>query len=177
MKISKRILALIEREKTVRLDLGCGRRKQPGFIGVDKVRRPDTDIVHDLEVFPWPIPSNCATTVVLSHAWEHLKPWLTLDFMAEMHRICRDGAQEMISAPYGLGARYVQDPTHCNPSNEATWGYWDNRHPLWEIYQPPVFHIEYYEIIPVGGDRDFNCILRCCKPAAGATCEHVGVSQ
>jgi len=168
----QQIAALVDRHKAVKLDLGCGSSKQPDFIGIDSRKLPGVDVVWDLESFPWPLPSNCAQFVLMSHFWEHVKPWLTLPFMVELHRVCRDGAQVAVAGPYGAESRYVQDPTHCNPSNEATWFYWDNRHPLWGVYQPPVFHVESYELMPVAGMRDFNCLLRACKPAKGEKCKH-----
>ena len=154
----------------LRLHLGCGPNKQAGFFGVDSRRLPGVDLVHDLEVFPWPLPDSVTRLVVMSHFWEHIHPKLTLRFMAELHRVCQHGAEIAIAAPYGNGFRFTQDPTHCNPSNEATFLYWDLRHPLWEVYQPPVFHLTYYEIIPAGHDRDFNARLICCKPEDGKTC-------
>lgn len=156
---------LLRAKQGVRLDLGCGEGKQAGFLGIDKRKTQHVDIVHDLERFPWPLPDNCASAVVISHFWEHLKPWLTFDFMAELHRVCQPGANVFISAPYAMGFRYVQDPTHCNPSNEATWCYWDDRHPLWEVYKPKaVFYVVSYEVVPVGGDKDFNAVLHVVKP-------------
>lgn len=162
----KQITALIRAKQGVRLDLGCGAHKQEGgFLGIDKRKTPAVDIVHDLERFPWPLPDNVASCAVLSHFWEHIKPWLTLDFMAELHRVCKPDAQVFVSAPYALGFRYVQDPTHCNPSNEATWCYWDNRHPLYEVYKPAgVFHLLSYEVVPAGADKDFNAVLQVVKP-------------
>lgn len=174
----REVAALVKQRGAVRLDLGCGPNKQAeDWIGVDTRKLPGVDVIHDLEVMPWPIPSSCAQTVVMSHFWEHIKPWLTLSFMAELHRVCQDGAQVMISAPYGNGSRYIQDPTHCNPSNEGTWFYWDSNHPLWGVYKPPVFHVEYYERVPIGGGTDFNCMLRVCKPGRGKRCPHKGVQN
>lgn len=171
----KDVIALVERKKSINLDLGCGPSKQqgPDFLGMDYRKLPGVDIVHDLEKFPWPLPDSCAQLVVMSHLFEHIKPWLVLQFMAEVHRVCKDGAQIAVSAPYGVESRFIQDPTHCNPSNEATWLYWDNTHPLWGIYKPPVFHVQSYELIPVGGARDFNCLLRVCKPVKGRKCPHI----
>lgn len=164
-RVSSSVAKLLKQKQGVRLDLGCGYAKNDGgFIGIDKRSTPAVDIVHDLETFPWPLPDDCATDVVLSHFWEHIKPWLTLDFMAELHRVCRGGAKVYISAPYALGPRFIQDPTHCNPSNFETWCYWDNRHPLYGVYQPPgVFHLLSYDVVPAGADKDFNAVLQVIK--------------
>lgn len=167
------LAARVQAAKSGRLDLGCGRSKTEGFFGVDQFDLPGVDLVHNLEEFPWPLPDNYARAVVISHFWEHVKPWLTLRFMAELHRVCQDEAHVMIAGPYGVEFRFVQDPTHCNPTNEATFQYWDNSHPLWHVYRPPVFHVEHWELMPVGGmGRDFNAVLRVCKQAKGDQCPH-----
>lgn len=48
----------ISKLKNVKLDIGCGGNKQEGFIGMDKRELPGVDIIHDLEVFPWCIPTD-----------------------------------------------------------------------------------------------------------------------
>lgn len=65
---------LKEKNLGVKIDLGCGANPIPGFIGVDIRAIPGVDIVVDLEKFPWPIPSECATTVACSHVLEHIVP-------------------------------------------------------------------------------------------------------
>lgn len=139
---SRATKALLRAKGGVGLDLGCGLRKQPQFLGVDARPLPGVDLVHDLEVFPWPLPDSCAHSVCLYHMFEHLKPWVVMPFMAELHRVCKHGAQVFISGPYALDFRYVQDPTHVRPVNEATFCYFDSRSDLlWGVYQPPVLHL------------------------------------
>jgi len=153
----------IDKFKSINLDIGCGENKQEGFLGMDSRKLKGVDIVHNIEKLPLPLPANSVGKVVMCHFWEHIKPCNVMDFMNDLHRICKDKAQIFISAPYGMEFRYIQDPTHCNPSNEATFHYFDKKHPLWGVYKSKVFHLEYFEIIPVGGSRDFNAILKVCK--------------
>jgi len=40
----------------MKLDIGCGWSKRAGFVGMDKRNLPGVDIIHDLEIFPYPIP-------------------------------------------------------------------------------------------------------------------------
>lgn len=127
---------IFKRKGGILLDIGCGESKGEGFIGVDKRRCKGVDIVHDLEKFPYPIPSNICLTIVGSHIVEHIKPWLMLDFMNELWRITKPGGQLALSHPYGVNEFFVQDPTHCNPCNERTWQYFDPRYPLWRVYKP-----------------------------------------
>lgn len=158
---------------SIRLDVGCGSRKQKGFVGLDRRALPGVDIVHDLEQTPWPLPDSCASVIVLSHVWEHITPSRTLAVMAEIHRVAQHDALVMIAGPYGLGYRYQQDPTHCNPTNDATFTYFDPHHGLYGVYEPPPMHLEQFVIVPAPpSDRDFEAALRVCKPGEGETCPH-----
>lgn len=128
---------LIKEKGGIMLDLGCGRNKQKGgFIGMDRRPTPETDIVHDLEVFPWPLPNECCITVVASHIIEHIKPWLTVDFMNEIWRITKIGGRLAISAPFGVSTGYLQDPTHCNQIVAQTFKYFEYGHWAFNIYAP-----------------------------------------
>jgi hypothetical protein len=155
----------LDSAKGILLDVGCGGGKHPNSFGMDIRPLEGVDLVWDFTQTPWPLPDNCAHTVVLSHVWEHIPPEKTLAVMEEIHRVSRDKAGVFISAPYGVGSRYLQDPTHQNPSTQATWAYWDPADPsgLWGVYCPSPFHLQSYQLIPAGGDRDFNAVLAVCK--------------
>jgi SAM-dependent methyltransferase len=134
--LDKKIMDLVKEKSGVRLDIGCGRNKQHNYVGLDKANLPGVDIVWDVEVFPWPIDDECVLDAICSHLIEHIKPWLTLDFFNEIWRIMRPHGQLVIQAPFGVNHYFVQDPTHCNPVNEATFQYLDPRYQLWKIYEP-----------------------------------------
>jgi predicted SAM-dependent methyltransferase len=124
------------------VDLGCGEGKQPNFIGIDRREVEGVDIVHDLEDFPWPLPDESCHTLIAKHLYEHIKPWHSLDFMNEAWRILKIDGQFAMAMPYGLSFGYQQDPTHCNPANQATWQYFDPDYPLFQIYRPKPWRIE-----------------------------------
>lgn len=129
--------------KGIMLDVGCGENKQQGFMGMDKRELPGVDIVHDLEVFPYPIEDEECLVVKGSHIYEHIKPWLSIDFMNELWRILKVDGQLLLSMPYGWSYGYIQDPTHCNPANEATFTYFEKGKPLYNIYKPKPWKIEH----------------------------------
>jgi len=145
------VAEILKANQGIRLDIGCGSNKQhKSFVGMDKRELPGVDIVHDLEVFPYPLPDDCCLMVIGSHIVEHIKPWLMIDFMNELWRIMKVDGQLALSMPYATSFGYYQDPTHCNPCNEATFQYFDPRFPLYGIYEPkpwvldkgfPVWHI------------------------------------
>ena len=132
----------LTKHKGILLDVGCGSNKQQGFVGMDKREVKGVDIVHDLEVFPYPLEDNVCLTIVGSHIFEHIKPWLTIDFMNELWRIIRPLGQLALSVPYGWSYGYLQDPTHCNPVVDATFQYFDPNYPLYDIYKPKPWLIE-----------------------------------
>lgn len=130
------IEALIREKGGICLDIGCGDDKQKNFIGLDKRPLPGADIVHDLEVFPYPLPDECCLTIVGSHIIEHIKPWLTIDFFNELWRILKPKGQLALATPYAGSPPYWQDPTHCNGFTEVTFQYFDPDYPMYAIYHP-----------------------------------------
>lgn len=131
-----KIKELCKSKAGIKLDLGCGENKQPGFVGLDKRGLAGVDIVHDIEQFPLPLPNECCLQILASHLVEHIKPWLMIDLFDELWRISKIGGQLLVSMPYGVSRGFQQDPTHCNACNETTWEYFDPRKPLYCIYKP-----------------------------------------
>ena len=140
------------------LELGCGETKQPGFVGIDKRQVEGVDIVHDLEQFPWPVHDEQCLTVISSHLIEHIKPWLSIDFIDEVWRILKVGGDVAFSTPYAGSPGYWQDPTHCNGWTQATFQYFDPRYPLYQIYKPKPFLIKKgFPVWQVAGNRE--CVM------------------
>lgn len=70
-----RIDELIAAKGGISLDVGCGATKQgPEWVGMDLRELPGVDIVHDVNLFPWPLPDECALRSVCSHLVEHIPP-------------------------------------------------------------------------------------------------------
>jgi predicted SAM-dependent methyltransferase len=128
--------SLFKARAGIRLDVGCGSQKQSGYVGMDIRKIPGVDIVHDAQKFPYPIPSNCCHTVLLSHLWEHIEPKYRIDLVNEIWRIMQPDGQLLISCPYYASFGACQDPTHYTCPNEATFTYFDPKHPMYKIYEP-----------------------------------------
>jgi hypothetical protein len=98
----------------IKLNLGCGRRKQPGWVNVDKAAECAPDMVVDLERFPWPWPEDSVAEVLFSHALEHLgaAPDVYIGIFKELYRVCRHGAIVTIVAPHPRHDHFLNDPTH-----------------------------------------------------------------
>jgi hypothetical protein len=84
---------------TLRLNLGSGRHRLPGFLTVDHNEHAGSvDIVHDLERLPWPFEESSVVEVVMDHVLEHLED--TIATIQELYRICADGAVLRIRVPH-----------------------------------------------------------------------------
>lgn len=144
-KYPKYIMDLLKKHNDgIRLDIGAGFNKQPGFVGLDMRDVKGIDIVHNAEIVPYPLPADSCHTLMASHLIEHLCPKNMINIFNEWWRILKVGGQAWVTCPYGKSFGYMQDPTHCNMLNEATMFYFDPTHQsgLWEIYRPLPWKIE-----------------------------------
>lgn len=83
----------------LRLNLGSGRKKLPGFLSVDdNANSGQVDVVHNLESLPWPFEESSVGEVVMDHALEHLED--TIGVIQELYRICAHGAMIRIMVPH-----------------------------------------------------------------------------
>ncbi len=129
------IKKLLDRRE-VRIDLGTGEIQRKGFISIDKRKLSHIDIVHDLEVIPYPLPDECVMILNASHVVEHLDPKRFIDIMNEWWRIMKVGGKLFIYTPAGGTSSYWQDPTHINGCNGTTWTYFDPEYELYKVYKP-----------------------------------------
>jgi len=112
-----------ETKKLVKLDVGCGKNKKEGFIGIDKIKLDGVDIVHDLDAYPYPFDDNSVDEIHASHIIEHLKDLCA--FMDEMYRIMKPDTKLTVIAPYYSSMRAWQDPTHKRAISEVTFMYFN----------------------------------------------------
>lgn len=92
------------------LDVGCGKNKTEGAIGIDFCKIEGVDIIHDLNVFPYPFDDNTFDRVIMKHIIEHLDNIVRV--MEEIHRICKPGAEVLIKTPHFSCRDSWRDPTH-----------------------------------------------------------------
>lgn len=92
------------------LDVGCGKNKRNGAIGIDFNKYTDADIIHDLNQFPYPFEDNTFDNIVINHCLEHLNDVVMV--MEEIYRIGKNGAVVEINAPYFTSVDAFADPTH-----------------------------------------------------------------
>lgn len=148
--VSKEVRNLLKKRTTRFVDIGCGANKQgKDWFGIDYRALPGVDLVQDLEVFPWKVPSESFSMAVCSHVVEHINPshGTFINFMNECWRILKPGGEIIIGAPYATSPGMFRDPTHCNFINEETWSYFDPQDlfykgGLYGIYAPLPWRIK-----------------------------------
>jgi SAM-dependent methyltransferase len=92
------------------LDIGCGSAKTPGAVGLDISADTDADIVHDLDVLPYPIADASFDQILLQDVLEHVRE--PIKVFEELHRIARPGARIQLRTPHFSSALAYGDPTH-----------------------------------------------------------------
>lgn len=92
------------------LNLGSGLKPIAGAVNLDitPVTRPD--VVHDLNVLPWPFDTDTFDDVRANDVIEHLKDIVAT--LEEIHRVSRHGAVIRITVPHFSCANAFTDPTH-----------------------------------------------------------------
>lgn len=86
---------------SIRLDLGCGNKRQAGWIAVD-VRHDGKGIQPDVTCDvsqPIPLPDNYADEIRAIHLIEHFYPWKVETILREWVRILKPGGQLAIECP------------------------------------------------------------------------------
>lgn len=106
----------------MRLNLGCGSRPLPKYVNVDIAPLDHVDVVHDLDVTPWPWNDGEATKIVARDIFEHVENALT--FMTECHRVLKDLGILHLHTPHYRCIDAFTDPTHRRFPTEHTFDYW-----------------------------------------------------
>lgn len=108
----------------LKLNLGCGRTRLPGWIGVDRVQLDSVDVVFDLNDCRrtrLDFRDNSVDEMLLSHTLEHIPD--TLGLMEELHRIAKPDSLLTVRLPYGSSDDAWEDPTHVRAYFLRSWMY------------------------------------------------------
>lgn len=109
----------------LKLNLGCGYRGIDGYVGIDCIKTECTDIVHDLEDYPWPFDDNSVQEALIIHFLEHIGDLNA--FMDELYRVMKDGGIVGVEGPYWTSVGSWQDPTHKYALSQELFYYFDKR--------------------------------------------------
>jgi len=98
----------------VKINMGCGHRKQAGYLNVDLSPACEPDLVLDMETLPWPWADDSVDEVLFNHSLEHAgaQTSVFLGIIRELYRVCRPGAVVLINVPHPRHDFFLDDPTH-----------------------------------------------------------------
>ena len=120
------------KDRQNRLDLGCGKKKRPGFWGMDVLQASSADVLGDLNRLPLPFRTSSFAEIVADNCLEHVAEPLRV--MEELHRIGQPGARVEIIVPYFRSRWAFADPTHASFFSVNSFSYLDVAHPHFERY-------------------------------------------
>jgi predicted SAM-dependent methyltransferase len=121
------------------LNIGCGTDIRPSsedppieWVNLDIAKLEGVDVVHDLEVRPWPFADDEFDALLADDVWEHVDDWR--GFMKESWRILKAGGQIKIrTCAYGVEQSF-RDPDHKRWATRETFCYWTPGHWLHTKY-------------------------------------------
>lgn len=109
-ELSGKVSAPEQRRGARHLELGCGKRKPAGAIGLDISRNSLADVQCDVTRTPWPLRDDSFDRISCLHLVEHVDD--VVAFMAEIHRVARHGARVVLVTPHFSSVHSWEDPTH-----------------------------------------------------------------
>lgn len=124
-----------------RLDIGCGKNKKAGFIGIDQYAMPGVDVVCDVSKSPLPYEADSVDEVHCSHFLEHLTQEERCFFLNELYRVMKPGAKATVITPHWASNRAYGDPTHKWPAIGEMFFYYLSAD--WRKTQAPHTDIEF----------------------------------
>lgn len=108
----------------MRINVGCGEKRLPGYIGVDVVARGAADIVAPAHAIP--LDDGVADEVLAIHLLEHMYPWEAEKAITEWKRLLKPGGKLMLELPNlkkcieNILSGFQKDGKH--PDQMGWWG-------------------------------------------------------
>ena len=119
------------------LDLGCGRNKRTGALGVDSNRDTAADVIADIDRGVLPFRDGSFDRVLLVHVIEHVEN--VISTIEEVHRVARPGGTILIETPHYTDFSSFCDPTHRWHLNTFSFRYFSEDHGGFGYYSAPPF--------------------------------------
>lgn len=108
--------------KNIKLNLGSGNKRIPGFINLDIFPLENVDIVCNIKN-GIPLEDNSVNEILADDFIEHIED--TVGLFKEIYRICKPNAIIKIKVPYFKSTGAFRDPTHKSFFSEKTFRYFN----------------------------------------------------
>ena len=105
------------------LNLGAGNIILDGYVNHDVAQLEGIDVVHDLNIFPWPWKDGSINEIQAQNLIEHLDDFMSV--MEEIYRVLAPRGKCFISVPYWNSWCVPADPTHKRGFHEVTFKFFD----------------------------------------------------
>ena len=115
------IETILKGPKPIIIELGCGDKKKPNRIGIDRVDLPGVDIVTNLEQGLSFLPDSCVDELHCRSVLEHIENFESL--LAEIVRVLKPDGTAHIYVPHFSNPYYYSDYTHKRPFGLYTFYY------------------------------------------------------
>jgi hypothetical protein len=132
----------------IKIDVGCGKRKQEGHVGLDRIKFDGVDHVLDAGRARWPFKDGSVSEAYSSHFLEHLNAEGRAHFANELYRVLVPEGKCKLIVPNWSSGRAYGDPTHQWPPLSAFWFHYLSRE--WRLQEAP--HTD-----STNDKRWFNC--------------------
>jgi len=102
----------MSQDKDLKLDIGCGRNKREGFVGIDIDPESKADII--ASALDLPFKDESAKEVFSSHLVEHFSPGEAKKFFSEVYRVLIKGGKAFVKVDTDWTKKRLlkKDPTH-----------------------------------------------------------------
>ena len=141
------------------VDVGCGYKKQAGFIGIDISSSSNADIIHDIRN-GMPFCNESVKYIRAHSVLEHLDTDEFIQIMKEFWRVLtKDGVLEVL-VPYGGDEIAFKDPTHKKFFSMSTFSYFRKKNEKDRLYNLPTFDDFEIKIIGSRSTREIFFRLR-----------------
>lgn len=97
----------------MKLNIGCGFRKKPGYLNIDNFEECEPDLLMDLEKTPWDIETNSVDEIVAFHVLERLGRNNDVFFavIKELYRVLKPRGMLKLAVPHPFSDAFHADPT------------------------------------------------------------------
>lgn len=107
----------------LRVNLGCGSKVRPGFLGVDLGENTKADVKMDVLAWLRAQPDSSISEVYSRHMLEHLPPDVFREFLEQVNRVLKTGGTLIFIVPHYSNPYYYSDPTHRQPFGVHSFSY------------------------------------------------------
>ena len=134
-----------------KLNLGCGEDYREGWVNLDSRKGIKTDVLWNIENYPYPFKANTFEQVLMSMILEHtVDPIKTLK---EIVRICKNGAKLIVTAPHINSYAAHSDLQHKHYFTENMFDDWHLKEygleELKFVNYEFLYHYKYKKYVPM----------------------------